>query len=59
MPASGTLFGVDLNLDAKPPGQYPSDLGHNPAVSVSFAGFPYTEQEPAYLQQSAAQIRAG
>ncbi|MFC4396501.1 glycosyl hydrolase [Arthrobacter sedimenti] len=58
LPASGTLFGVNLNLDAKPLSQYASDLGHKPAVSVSFADFPYTEQERTHLQQAAAQIRA-
>ncbi|MEW1812474.1 glycosyl hydrolase [Pseudarthrobacter phenanthrenivorans] len=56
-PSSGALFGVNLNLDAKPLSQYAADLGHKPAVSVSFADFPYTDQERAHLQQAAAQIR--
>ncbi|MEO5313797.1 hypothetical protein PV772_06660 [Pseudarthrobacter sp. CC12] len=35
VPASGALFGVNLNMDAKPLSQYAADLGHKPAVSVS------------------------
>jgi hypothetical protein len=58
VPGSGALFGVNLNLGAKPLSQYAADLGHKPAVSVSFAGFPYTEQERAHLHQAANQIRA-
>ncbi|NUT69576.1 hypothetical protein HNO81_00090 [Pseudarthrobacter sp. C4D7] len=58
VPPSGALFGVNLNLDAKPLAQYASDLGHKPAVSVSFADFPYTAQERTHLMQAAAQIRA-
>ncbi|PTT68505.1 glycoside hydrolase family 26 protein [Arthrobacter sp. HMWF013] len=58
VPASGALFGVNLNLDAKPLSRYATDLGHKPAVSVSFADFPYTAEERAHLQQAAAQIRA-
>lgn len=57
-PESGALFGVNLNLDAKPLAQYAADLGHKPAVSVSFADFPYTAAERVHLQQAAAQIRA-
>lgn len=56
-PASGALFGVNLDLDSKPLSQYAADLGHKPAVSVSFADFPYTQAERAHLQQAAAQIR--
>jgi len=58
VPASGALFGVNLNLEAKPLSRYAADLGHKPAVSVSFADFPYTAQERTHLQQAAAQIRA-
>ena len=58
VPASGTLAGVNLNLDAKALSQYAADLGHKPVVSVSFADFPYTEQERTHLQQAAAQVRA-
>jgi hypothetical protein len=58
VPASGALFGVNLDLDSKPLKQYAADLGHKPAVSVSFAGFPYSAEERAHLQQAVNQIRA-
>ncbi|MGO4186303.1 glycoside hydrolase family 26 protein [Pseudarthrobacter sp. TAF60_1] len=58
VPASGALFGVNLDLNAKPLGNYAADLGHKPAVSVSFAGFPYSSQERDHLQQAVEQIRA-
>ncbi len=58
VPASGALFGVNLDLHAKPLSQYAADLGHKPAVSVSFAGFPYTAEEKAHLDQAVTQIRA-
>lgn len=57
VPATGALFGVNLNLDAKPLSGYAADLGHKPAVSVSFADFPCTPQEQKHLLQAAAQIR--
>lgn len=57
-PGNGALFGVNLNLDAKPLSAFAVDLRHKPAVSVSFADFPYTAQEEAHLHQAAAQIRA-
>lgn len=56
-PGTAALFGVNLDLDAKPLAQYAADLGHKPAVSVSFADFPYTDKERSHLQQAAAQIR--
>ncbi len=57
VPSSGALFGVNLDLAAKPLAQYAADLGHKPAVSVSFVDFPYTDQDRTNLQQAAAQIR--
>jgi hypothetical protein len=57
-PASGALFGVNLDLHAKPLADYARDLGHKPAVSVSFTGFPYTAQEKIDLQKAVEQIRA-
>jgi hypothetical protein len=58
VPASGALFGVNLDWHAKSLADYTADLGHKPAVSVSFTGFPYTEQEKLDLQRAAAQIHA-
>ncbi|RAX17043.1 hypothetical protein DC347_10525 [Pseudarthrobacter sp. AG30] len=57
VPSSGALFGVNLDLAAKPLAKYATDLGHKPAVSVSFVDFPYTDQDRTNLQQAAAQIR--
>lgn len=58
VPAEGALFGVNLDWHGKPLAEYAADLGHKPAVSVSFTGFPYTAQEKADLEQAVAQIRA-
>ncbi|WP_163167345.1 glycosyl hydrolase [Arthrobacter sp. Alg241-R88] len=58
VPASGALFGVNLDWHAKPLAGYAADLGHKPAVSVSFTGFPYTQQEKVDLQRAVEQIRA-
>ena len=58
VPPEGALFGVNLDLAAKPLSAYASDLGHKPAVSVSFTGFPYTGEERADLLRAVEQIRA-
>lgn len=58
VPASGALFGVNLDWHAKPLSRYAQDLGHKPAVSVSFTGFPYTAAEKADLHRAVEQIRA-
>lgn len=58
VPPSGALFGVNLDLHTKPLARYAEDLGHRPAVSVSFAGFPYTAEEKQNLAHAADQIRA-
>ncbi|MET3721846.1 MULTISPECIES: glycosyl hydrolase [unclassified Arthrobacter] len=59
VPPSGAWFGVNLDLNAKPLASFAADLGHKPAVSVSFAGFPYTAEERVHLQQAVDQIRTG
>ena len=58
VPDTGALFGVNLDLHSKPLADYAHDLGHKPAVSVSFTGFPYTAQEKVDLQRAVEQIRA-
>jgi hypothetical protein len=58
VPATGALFGVNLDWQARSLERYAFDLGHKPAVSVSFAGFPYTEDEKTDLQRAVVQIRA-
>jgi hypothetical protein len=58
VPADGALFGVNLDFQAKPLARFADDLVHKPAVSVSFTGFPYTDQEKIDLQRAVEQIRA-
>lgn len=57
-PTTGALFGVNLDWRAKSLERYAFDLRHKPAVSVSFTGFPYTEEEKTELQRAVVQIRA-
>lgn len=59
VPASGVLFGANLDLAAKPLAQYATELGHKPAVSVSFVDFPYTDQDRTNLQQAAEMRKDG
>jgi Glycosyl hydrolase family 26 len=56
-PRDGALFGVNLDLGAKSLAEYSGDLGHKPAVGVSFTGFPYTAQEKRDLERAVTQIR--
>ncbi|MCU1515826.1 MAG: hypothetical protein JWQ75_547 [Pseudarthrobacter sp.] len=58
VPESGALFGVNLDWHNRPLADYAQDLGHRPAVSVSFTGFPYTAAEKDDLQKAVEQIRA-
>ncbi|MET1022295.1 MAG: glycosyl hydrolase [Arthrobacter sp.] len=57
VPTSGALFGVNLDWHKKDLAAYATDLGHKPAVTVSFTGFPYTDQEKTDLQRAVEQIR--
>jgi hypothetical protein len=58
VPASGAWFGVNLDWEDKPLTDYAQRLGHKPAVSVSFTGFPYDDRGNDYLHMAADQIRA-
>lgn len=58
VPDAGALFGVNLDWHSKPLATYAKDLGHKPAVSVSFTGFPLTDAEELDLQRAVEQIRA-
>ncbi|WP_309126111.1 glycosyl hydrolase [Kocuria sp.] len=58
VPEAGALFGVNLDWVDKPLADYALRLGHKPAVSVSFTGFPYDERGHRYLRMAADQIRA-
>ncbi|WP_369821425.1 glycosyl hydrolase [Kocuria sp. CNJ-770] len=57
-PGSGALYGVNLDWEDKPLADYADRLGHRPAVSVSFTGFPYDERGHDYLRMAADQVRA-
>jgi hypothetical protein len=56
-PASGVLFGVNLDSHARSLEGYAFDLGRKPAVSVSFAPFPYGEEDKRDLEREVIQIR--
>ncbi|NQD88479.1 hypothetical protein HP499_11780 [Paenarthrobacter sp. CM16] len=57
-PEQGALFGVNLDWHAKPLAAFAKDLGHKPAVSVSFTGFPLTSKDEDDLRRAVEQIRA-
>ncbi|MET1089384.1 MAG: glycosyl hydrolase, partial [Arthrobacter sp.] len=57
VPTNGALFGVNLDWLNKPLAPYATDLGHKPAVTVSFTSFPYSDQEKTDLQRAVEQIR--
>lgn len=58
VPASGALFGINADLDAKPLSRYAADLGHKPAVAVTYVDFPYGAEERDRLNDTAAKVRA-
>lgn len=57
-PDAGALFGVNLDWHSKPLPTFAKDLGHKPAVSVSFTGFPLTAKDEDDLRRAVEQIRA-
>ncbi|MFJ4206960.1 glycoside hydrolase family 26 protein [Paenarthrobacter sp. NPDC089675] len=57
-PADGALFGVNLDWHNKSLATFAADLGHKPAVSVSFTEFPLTAKDEDDLARAAEQIRA-
>ena len=57
VPEEGALFGVNLDWEDRPLADYAARLGHRPAVTVSFTGFPYDERGRDYLEMAADQIR--
>ncbi|YCK79795.1 hypothetical protein M1D89_01835 (plasmid) [Arthrobacter sp. D3-18] len=58
VPDTGALLGVNLDWHAKPLATFAKDLGHKPAVSVSFTGFPLTIKDKYDLRRAVEQIRA-
>lgn len=58
VPASGALFGVNLDWHAKSLGSYAYELGHKPAVNVTSAAFPYNADGKTELERVVVQVRA-
>ncbi|GAA2844961.1 hypothetical protein JOE60_001734 [Paenarthrobacter ilicis] len=58
VPDTGALFGVNLDWHSKSLETFAADLGHKPAVSVSFTGFPLTSKDEEDLGRAVEQIRA-
>ncbi len=57
-PASGALFGVNLDWGHEQLADYARNLGRSPAVAVSFSGFPFTEADRTNIHGAAEQVRA-
>ncbi|WP_347108052.1 glycosyl hydrolase [Paenarthrobacter sp. S56] len=57
-PADGALFGVNLDWHNKSLAAFAKDLGHKPAVNVSFTGFPLTPKDEDDVARAVEQIRA-
>ncbi|MDQ0754301.1 hypothetical protein QFZ61_000288 [Arthrobacter sp. B3I4] len=57
VPASGILSGVNLDWEHERLDQFSENLGHRPAVAVSFVPFPLTATDHANLDGAVAQVR--
>ncbi|MCR8695092.1 glycosyl hydrolase [Rhodococcus pyridinivorans] len=53
----GVWWGVNLDFDRKTLAQYAADLGHRPAVTVTFTDLPYTDTQRADLARAVEQVR--
>ncbi|PVY29979.1 glycoside hydrolase family 26 protein [Williamsia muralis] len=56
-PDSGVLFGVNPDWQNMTLTEYSDQLGHHPAVTVSFTDFPYDDVARQGLRQAVEQIR--
>ena len=56
-PADGTLMGVNLEWGKETLAEYSENLGERPAVAVTFADFPFNEEDPALIAAAAEQVR--
>jgi hypothetical protein len=56
-PSDGTLFGVNLEWGRETLAEYSEKLGERPAVAVTFADFPFTEDDPDLIASAAEQVR--
>ena len=55
---AGVWWGVNLDFGRKTLAQYAADLGHRPAVTVTFTDLPYTAAQRADLARAVEQVRA-
>lgn len=53
----GVAFGVNLDWGHQQLADYAKNLGHAPAVAVSFSGFPFTDTERKNIEGAADQVR--
>ncbi|MFJ6000720.1 glycoside hydrolase family 26 protein [Arthrobacter sp. NPDC092385] len=56
-PADGTLMGVNLEWGRETLAEYSDKLGERPAVAVSFADFPFDEDDPGLIESAVDQLR--
>jgi len=56
-PRTGVLFGVNLDWGHEQLSTYAAQLGHHPAVAVSFAGIPFSAADRTNIQGAADQVR--
>jgi hypothetical protein len=56
-PADGTLMGVNLEWGRETLAEYADKLGARPAVAVTFADFPFSEEDPGLIASAAEQLR--
>jgi hypothetical protein len=57
-PEAGVLAGVNLDWGEQTLEQYAATLGRAPAVAVSFAPFPFSDQDAANVEAAKDQVRA-
>ncbi len=56
-PEDGTLMGVNLEWGRETLAQYSERLTERPAVAVTFADFPFDDEDPALIASAAEQLR--
>ncbi|WP_235434440.1 glycosyl hydrolase [Gordonia sp. w5E2] len=57
VPASGVLFGVNLDWQSESLREHHDNLGHAPAVAVQFSDIPYNNETWAHTVAAADQVR--
>jgi hypothetical protein len=57
VPATGALFGVNLDWGSETLSEYADKLGHRPSVVVSFSGLPMSSDDEVNVRAAADQVR--